>query len=173
MRLRLLFASGLLLAAGGLLAASGCKGGKVLYNVTDPKQCATGHGCPMAVCACADKSFMIDSTCELGECLDADAVCADRCEDFGGVLSTVATKDDDAAIPACGVLDQRMYVNGCKIGVDLLASTCEEDGLDCGLVASDFWGCVVGRGILACKRGALRVEGCADFTPDLCTDPTP
>lgn len=169
MRLRFLAAAALISTAGGLFAAAGCKGGKVLYNATDPKQCATGHGCPMVVCSCNDTSFMIDSTCELGECIGADTICADRCKDSEGLASVVATKDDDVAIPACEVLGQRMYVNGCKIGTELVASTCEEDDVDCSIIAGDFWSCVVGRGILSCKRGALRVEGCADVLPDLCT----
>lgn len=164
-----LFAALTVVFAVGTTLVAGCKGGSVLYNATDPKQCATGHGCPSVVCACADKSFMIDSTCELGECIAADKVCADRCEDFGGLSSFVATKDDDVAIPACDVLDQRMYVNGCKIGTDLLSSTCEPDDVDCSIVGDAFWSCVVGRGVLACKKGALRVTGCEDVTPETCS----
>lgn len=169
MRLRILAAAALISLSAGVLAAAGCGGGKVLYNATDPNQCATGHGCPMVVCACNDQSFMIDSTCELGECLDAEEVCADRCSESDGLASVLATKDDDAAIPACEVLGKRMFVNGCKIGTELIASTCEEDDIDCSLIADEFWSCVVGRGILGCRRGALRVEGCADVLPDLCT----
>lgn len=168
MRLQLIAAAALLVASAAVSAA-GCKGGSVLYNATDPKQCATGHGCPMVVCSCGDKSFMIDSTCELGECVAAETVCKDRCEDYDGVSSILTTKTDDVAIPACDILDQRMYVNGCKIGADLVSSTCEADDVDCSLLGDEFWNCVVGRGILSCKRGALRVDGCEDLTPEACT----
>ena len=34
----------------------------VIYDAVDPKQCATGNGCPMVTCTCNDGSFMIDST---------------------------------------------------------------------------------------------------------------
>lgn len=161
----------LLAGLGAVLGATGCRGGKVLFNASDPKQCATGHGCPMVVCSCNDGSFMIDSTCELGECIDDASICADRCEDYEGTKGTLETPDDDVGIPACDLLGQRMFVNGCKIDEELLASTCQEDDLDCSFTASEFWSCVVGRGILACKRGALRVEGCSDVTPELCTVP--
>lgn len=173
--------SNLRVAALGVLAISsfafgfGCDGGTVIYDAPDPKQCATGNGCPMVTCTCNDGSFMIDSTCELGKCKDPSAVCDDRCKPFMGQKSLVATADDNVAIPNCDVLADRMLINDCKEGTELLASECESTNVQCSPAADSFWKCVVGMGVLSCKRGALRVEGCDTETADQCTvvDPPP
>ena len=150
-----------------------CDGGTVVYDAIAPKQCATGNGCPMVACTCNDGSFMIDSTCELGKCIVPATLCADRCLPYMGVQTFVASKDDNAAIPACDTLAERMMINKCGEGTELLASTCTSQNLQCSPAASSFWKCVVEAAVLSCKRSSLRVENCVGETADLCTAPVP
>lgn len=146
-----------------------CNGGTVVFDAIDPKQCATGNGCPMVACTCNDGSFMIDSTCELGKCKPADSVCADRCSPYMGVSTLVTSKDDNVAIPGCDALGERMMINRCGEGTELIASYCEAVKVNCSPVASSFWKCVIEAGVIGCKRGALRVEGCQGETPTMCS----
>ena len=150
-------------------AATGCTGGTAVFDAIDPKQCATGNGCPMVACACNDGSFMIDSTCEVGKCQPSDQICTDRCLPFMGLKTFVATQNDDVAIPQCDALGERMLVNKCGEGTELIASNCESMNVQCSSAASSFWKCVVEAAVLSCKRGALHVDGCQDETADMCT----
>jgi hypothetical protein len=162
------FAASLFFATA-ISSALACDGGTVIFDAPDPKQCATGNGCPMVTCACNDGSFMIDSTCELGKCKPASDVCDDRCLPFMGAKANVATTNDNVGIPGCDVLYDRMLINDCKEGTELLASECEATNVQCSPTAAAFWSCVIGKGILSCKRGALRVENCDSETADQCT----
>jgi hypothetical protein len=162
-----------LAGAGVSVSVVACNGGTAVFDAVDPKQCATGNGCPMVACACNDGSFMIDSTCELGKCLSSDSVCADRCSPFMGVKTLVATQNDNVAIPGCDALAERMQINRCGEGTELIASECQATNVDCSPQASSFWKCVIEAGVISCKRGALRVEGCAAETADVCTAAQP
>jgi hypothetical protein len=163
------FVAGALALTASIGALGACDGGTVIFDAVDPKQCASGNGCPMVTCTCNDGSFMVDSTCELGACKDAGAVCDDRCSPYMGAKAHVSTEDDNVAIPGCEVLYDRMLINRCKEGTELLASECESTDIQCSPVAQSFWQCVIGEGILSCKRGALRVLGCETETADQCT----
>jgi hypothetical protein len=166
-------AAALLSIAAAAVIGGACDGGTVVYDAIAPKQCATGNGCPMVACTCNDGSFMIDSTCELGKCTPAAALCTDRCSPYMGVQTFIASKDDNVAIPACDALAERMMINKCGEGTELLASTCASQNIQCSAAASSFWKCVVEAGVLSCKRSSLRVENCSGETADLCTGPTP
>jgi hypothetical protein len=149
--------------------ASACTNTAV-FDRPDPLQCGVGNGCGIAVCQCKDQSFMLDSACESGKCVDPAQICADRCADFDGVAQVVSASGDTFAIPSCEVLDDRMYINGCKEGVDLFATTCETSGSTCGPESQTFWKCIEGEAILSCVKGALHATGCKVPAPlSLCT----
>lgn len=152
-----------------LLTSSACSGTAV-YDDPDPTGCDVGHGCPVVTCSCADGSLALDSTCERGNCVDANEVCADRCSKRGGVVNSLATKTDVIAMPTCPTLCDRMYVNDCKIGCELFASECRVAGVVCTTAARDLWECVAGRGELRCEQGALFVEGCKALPLEYCTE---
>lgn len=158
------------LFAGTLLGA-GCTNTTV-FDRPDPLQCADGNGCGIAVCQCTDLSFMIDSACEKGKCVDPQTICQDRCTAFGGVSKVVSTTGDTFALPSCEVLDDRMFINGCKEGLDLFATSCVS-GTSCSSESEAFWQCIEGEAILSCARGALHAVGCKAPPPlALCTGTT-
>jgi hypothetical protein len=161
---RAALAAPLLLALAGAAACSGT----AVFDSPNPDGCDTGHGCPVVTCACGDESILIDSTCELGKCVSAEAICTDRCAERGGTASFLASESDILPLPTCPLLCDRMYVNGCKIGCELFASECRPSGAICGAAASDFWECVAGRGQLSCEDGALAVKGCGELPIEYC-----
>lgn len=165
-----LSAAGLFVLAPLALSALGAScTNTTVYDRPDPLQCGEGNGCGIAVCQCKDQSFMIDSACEKGKCVDVGALCDKRCADFGGVSATVSTKGDTFALPSCEVLDDRMFINGCKEGLELFATSCVS-GSSCSTESQSFWQCIEGEAVLSCKTGALRATGCKIPPPlALCT----
>lgn len=167
-----IFASFGALALGGVglvtlgLGATSC-GGTVVYDAPDPNACGAGHGCPMAGCACGDGSVILDTTCELGECLAVEDVCADRCADFDGPMVAFATEDDAVAIPNCDTFCTRVLVNGCELGCDTLFSSCLRPST-CDAAAAAFWRCVTEDAVLSCVDNAVRVERCDATALGLC-----
>ncbi len=142
-----------------------------VFDQPDPLQCGEGNGCGIAVCQCADSTYMIDSACELGKCVDPKKLCDDRCVDSGGTMAVVSASGDTFGADACEALDDRMLINGCKQGVTLFSTTCVSDAT-CATDSQAFWQCVVGNATLSCKRGALHAVGCKMSPPlALCTPP--
>lgn len=167
------FGAAAIVAAGGLVSTlPGCSGTSV-YDQNDPLECGVGNGCGVVVCSCDDGSYMIDSRCEAGKCLDAAEECKDRCGTFGAVTQVVASEGDTFGMGGCEALQERMLINGCKEGVELFSTECVPEK-DCSDGSRAFWNCVVGEAVLSCKNGALRAVGC-DVPPPLalCTPPIP
>ena len=156
------------LAALGGLVGAGC-GGTVVFDAPDPKACGLGHGCPMAGCACGDGSVILDTTCELGECLPLEKVCADRCEPFEGAVVAFGTPDDVVPIPNCDTFCSRVLVNGCELGCETLFSECVPP-TTCDQAAASFWQCVTEEAVLSCVDNAVRVERCDATALGLCQD---
>ena len=146
--------------------ALGCSGTAVL-DAPDPKACASGHGCPMAMCACADGSILIDTTCELGECRPEADVCAERCEPFEGVGSVYASADDRPAVPHCSDLCTRARIHGCELGCDTFFSACETP-VSCDPETAGLWECITQRGVFECNDNTLRVTGCEPTALGVC-----
>lgn len=140
-----------------LAVAINC-GGSVVLDAPDPKACAAGHGCPMVGCACGDGSLVLDTTCELGECLAIDDVCQDRCKDFEGVKGSFATEDDEVPIPNCDSFCSRLAINGCELGCETLFSACLTPST-CGSAVA-LWDCINQDGVITCDDNAVRVVGC-------------
>jgi len=156
-------------AVGLALFASAACTNTTVYDVPDPLQCAVGNGCGIAVCTCGDSSYMIDSACQAGKCVDPNALCNDRCLELGGSKGVVFAKGDTFGAVACNALDDRMFINGCKEGLDLFATTCVEDDT-CPNASQTFWQCIVGSAVLSCTKGALHAVGCNATPPlALCT----
>jgi hypothetical protein len=147
-----------LLAGAGALTAAACNGTAV-FDAPDPDACASGHGCPMVACACADGSAMLDTTCSRGHCGSPDEICLDRCEPFGGLIGTLATADDEVAVPGCDTFCTRLDIHGCELGCDTLFSACRAPS-SCSEGAGAFWQCVVNDAVLTCIDNAVRVERC-------------
>lgn len=162
---RVVVACGSLLVAGALLGA-GC-GGTVVFDAPDPKACGEGHGCPMAGCACGDGSVILDTTCELGECLPIEQVCNERCEAFEGAVSAFGTPDDIVPIPNCDTFCSRVVVNGCELGCDTLFSECVAPS-SCDQAAATFWRCVTEEAVMSCVDNAVRIERCDASALGLC-----
>lgn len=155
--------SALLLAAWFV----GC-GGTTVVDAPDPKACASGHGCPTVACRCGDGSVIVDTTCQLGECLDESAVCDDRCADFEGVSAVVASADDNVAIPHCDTFCTRAEINGCELGCDTFFSQCLVPSA-CSAPAAAYWECVAAQGVMTCGDNALRITNCDASELALCT----
>lgn len=137
-------------------------GGTAVFDAPDPKACGAGHGCPMATCVCGDGSVILDTTCELGECLSLEAVCEDRCEEFEGFSSGFGSSDDEVPIPDCDTFCTRVLVNDCELGCDTLFSQCLKP-TTCRPEAAAFWRCAEQQAVLSCVDNAVRIEGC-DFS---------
>jgi hypothetical protein len=142
-------------------------GGTTVFDAPDPDACATGHGCPMAVCACTDGSIILDTTCEKGSCLPSEKVCPERCQPYGGAARSFATANDEVPIPACDTFCARLDANGCELGCDTLFSQCLTPG-QCDAGAAAFWKCVVTEGVMTCEDNYVRVEGCDGTSMGLC-----
>src|SRR5690349_12210508 len=102
------FAAALVAGASAALlaAAPGCSGTSV-YDQVDPLECGLGNGCGVVVCSCDDGSYMIDSRCEAGKCLDPGEECKDRCGTFGAVTQVVASEGDSFGLSGCDALEER------------------------------------------------------------------
>ncbi len=142
-------------------------GGTAVFDAPDPEACASGHGCPMAVCACSDGSIVLDTTCESGRCVPSEQVCPERCEPYGGASRSFATTDDEVPVPACDTFCARLGANGCELGCDTLFSACVSPG-ECSPEATSFWKCVVTQGVITCEDNAVRVEGCDGTMMGVC-----
>jgi len=147
-------------------ALSAC-GGTTVFDAPDPSACASGHGCPMAVCACTDGSVILDTTCESGSCRPSEQVCPERCEPYGGAARSFESFDDEVPIPACDTFCARLGANGCELGCDTLFSQCLAPGA-CSAEAAGFWKCVVTEGVMTCEDNYVRVEGCDATTMGIC-----
>ncbi len=152
------------LAAGVVVVACG---GTAVFDAPDPKACGTGHGCPMAACTCGDGSVVLDTTCELGDCLSVDEVCSARCEPFEGVSGALATEDDQVPLPSCDTFCTRLSVNGCELGCDTVFSACLAPS-GCGADGSSFWSCVAEDAVITCEENVVRVQGCDATELELC-----
>ena len=113
----------------------------------------------LAACACADGSVIMDTTCELGECLGVEGVCEERCAEFDGLASTFETEDDEVPVPDCDTFCTRVLVNDCELGCDTLFSQCLKP-TRCEPPAAAFWRCVEQQAVLSCVDNAVRIEGC-------------
>lgn len=158
-------------AASVLLAAAlfgAACGGTTVVDAPDPKACASGHGCPMVACLCGDGSVVVDTTCELGECLDQTAVCDARCADYEGTTKVVASADDNVAIPECETFCTRAQINGCDLACDTFMSQCLPPST-CDAAAASYWSCVVSQGVMSCEDNALRITNCDAADLALCS----
>ncbi|NUP08323.1 MAG: hypothetical protein HOW73_19910 [Polyangiaceae bacterium] len=163
--LRLISVGGAIALAAAFVPA-GC-GGTAVFDSPDPKACGIGHGCPMAGCACGDGSVILDTTCELGECLPVEDVCADRCEEFEGAVFAFGTETDEVAIPNCDTFCARVLVNDCELGCDTLFSHCLKPS-SCDAAAAAFWRCVTEDAVMSCVDNAVRIERCDASALGLC-----
>jgi hypothetical protein len=152
--------------AVAIVAQANC-GGTVVYDAPDPKACGAGHGCPMAGCSCGDGTVILDTTCELGECIPVEEVCADRCADRGGPIVGFGSEDDEVPVPNCDTFCTRLFVNDCELGCDTLFSSCLKPS-NCDQAASRFWRCVTEDAVLSCDDNALVIEGCDGSALGLC-----
>jgi len=120
----------------------------------------------MVACLCGDGSLALDTTCELGKCLDEQTVCDDRCDGFDGVQGFAASDNDEVAIPSCDSFCQRLSINGCELGCDTVFSACLTPS-SCGSVVG-LWDCIVNEAVITCDDNTVRIEGCDASTLGLC-----
>ena len=162
------FAAALAISVAGLASLSACTNTTV-FDLPDPLQCGEGNGCGIAVCECGDATYMIDSACESGKCVDPKRLCDDRCADYGGSMTVASSSGNTFGALGCEALDDRMLINGCKEGLELFATTCVPDAT-CASDSAAFWKCIIGEATLSCKKGALHATGCKMSPPlVLCT----
>jgi len=141
--------------------------GNAVFDAPDPEGCATGHGCPTALCSCVDGAVVIDAACERGACIPTDALCEARCEERGGVASVVETKGDRLAVPDCSLFCDRLAIHGCARDCATVASECVAPS-SCDAAGYRFWACAAGRAVISCEDDAVLVEGCEDDPPASC-----